>query len=316
MNNNDGNLFLTRPRNQSSENTALILEAYSSKDIAGVNIAKQVMKNFPFSETDDVFQEKPVYSAEINGKQLLLVTLKEETVYAQNLPEHFANIELIVFLSRHSSQSGTPTLSVHTPGNFAEAELGGLPRTVSVCPAAAMRDALKALAQYRTEMKLDYEVSYECTHHGPSLNVPTMFVELGSSPQQWSDTKAAEAVAKAAMQAIVKLDNSEHQAAIGIGGTHYNHHFTKMALNNEALFSHMIPKYALQHVNTETLQQCVERTKEKVDHAILDWKGITSKDKPKILKTLTELKLPYKKSNNNHKKQPHYDNNSNVACFI
>ena len=68
-----------------------------------------------------------------------------------------------------------------------------------------------------------------------------------------------------------------------------------MALNNEALFSHMIPKYALPDLDTETLQQCVERTKEKVDHAILDWKGITSQDKPKILKTLTELKLPYKK---------------------
>jgi D-aminoacyl-tRNA deacylase len=273
----------------------LILAAYSSKDIAGVNIAKQVMNNFPFSKTGETFQEKPVYSAEINGKQVTLITLKDETVYAQNLPEHFANIELIVFLSRHSSQSGKPTLSVHTPGNFAEAELGGLPRTVSVCPAAAMSDALKALAQYRTEMKLDYEVSYECTHHGPSLNVPTMFVELGSSPQQWSDIRAAEAVAKAAMQAIAQLDNSENQAAIGIGGTHYNQHFTKMALNNEALFSHMIPKYALPDLDAEILQQCVERTKEKVDHAILDWKGITSKDKPKILKTLTELKLPYKK---------------------
>ena len=273
----------------------MILAAYSSKDVAGINIAKQVMNNFPFIKTGETFQEKPVYSAEINGKQLLLVTLKEETVYAQNLPEHFPNPELVVFLSRHSSQSGTPTLSVHTPGNFGEAELGGLPRTVSVCPAAAMRDALKALAQYRTEMKLDYEVSYECTHHGPSLNVPTMFVELGSSPQQWSDTKAAEAVAKAAMQTIVNFKISEQKAALGIGGTHYNQHFTKMALNNEALFSHMIPKYALQHVDTETIQRCVERTKEKVRHAILDWKGIKSKDKPKLLKTLTELKLPYKK---------------------
>lgn len=273
----------------------MILVAYSSKDVAGTNIAKQVMNNFSFSKTDEAFQEKPVYSAEINGKQVTLITLKDETVYAQNLPECFPNPELIFFLSRHSSQSGTPTLSVHTPGNFAEAELGGLPRTVSICPAVAMRDALKALAQFKTEMQLDYEVSYECTHHGPSLNVPTMFVELGSSPQQWSDIRAAEAVAKAAMQAIAKLNNSEHQAAIGIGGTHYNQHFTKMALNNEALFSHMIPKYALPDLDTETLQQCIERTKEKVDHAILDWKGITSQDKPKILKTLTELKLPYKK---------------------
>ncbi len=55
-------------------------------------------------------------------------------------------------------------------------------------------------------MKLDYEVSYECTHHGPSLNVPAMFVELGSSEKQWNDSRAAEAVAHAAMEAIAKFE--------------------------------------------------------------------------------------------------------------
>jgi D-aminoacyl-tRNA deacylase len=278
-----------------SETTALILTVYSSKDMAGTNIANQVLNTFSFSETGEAFQEKPVYSAEINGKQITLVTLKDETVYAQNLPEHFPKVELIVFLSRHSSQSGKPTLSVHTPGNFAEAELGGLPRTVSVCPAAAMREALKALAKFKTEMRLDYEVSYECTHHGPSLNVPTMFVELGSSPQQWSDTKAAEAVARAAMQAVANFKLSEEPAALGIGGTHYNQQFTKMTLEDNALFSHMIPKYALPHVDAEIIKQCVERTLEKVDHAILDWKGIKSQDKPKLLNALSELKLLHTK---------------------
>ena len=58
----------------------------------------------------------------------------------------------------------------------------------------------------------------------------------------------------------------------------------------------MIPKYALPHVDAEILRQCIERTLEKVDHAILDWKGIKSQDKPKILKTLTELKLPFNKT--------------------
>ena len=57
----------------------------------------------------------------------------------------------------------------------------------------------------------------------------------------------------------------------------------------------MIPKYALPHVDAEILQQCVERTLEKVDHAILDWKGIKSQDKPKLLNALAELKLPHKK---------------------
>ena len=275
--------------------TLLILAAYSSKDMAGINIAKQVLNNFPFSKTDKAFQEKPIYSAEINGKQVTLVTLKDETVCTQNLPEHFPNPELIVFLSRHSSQSGKPTLSVHTPGNFAEAELGGLPRTVSVCPATARRDALKALQQFKTEMQLDYEVSYECTHHGPSLNVPTMFVELGSSQSQCTDSEAAEAVAKAAMKSIANFQTGDQTAVLGIGGPHYNQRFTQMALNDETVFGHMIPKYALQYVGAETLRQCVERTLEKIDHALLDWKGIKSEHKPKLLKTLEELKLHYTK---------------------
>ena len=273
----------------------MILVAYSAKDQAGTNIATRALNNFSFKKTSETFQENVVYSADLSGKHVRLITLKEEAVYAQNLPEHFGDIELLVFLSRHSSQSGKPTLSVHVPGNLGNAELGGLPRRVSVAPAAAMRDALKALARFKTELGLNYEVSYECTHHGPSLDVPAMFVELGSSPQQWSDEGAAEAVAKAAMEAIAKFHKPTLSAAIGIGGTHYNQQFTKMALNDEALFGHMIPKYAISLVDAEVLRQCIERTLERVDHAILDWKGIRSEHKPQLLEALAEVNLRYEK---------------------
>jgi len=273
----------------------MILLVASSKDVAGVNIAKHVLSQYPFSKTGETFQENPVYSAEINGKQVRFVTLKEETVNAQNLPDHFADLSLIVFISRHSSASGTPTLSAHTPGNFAAAELGGLPRKVSVSPAAALRDALKALMRFKEEMKLDYAVSYECTHHGPSLDVPAMFVELGSSEKQWSDSRAAEAVARAAMEAIAKFGVSECAAVLGIGGPHYNQRFTKMALDGEVVFGHIIPKYAVQWVDAEILSQCVERTLEKVDCAVLDWKGIRGKDKVKLLAALREIGLQYRR---------------------
>jgi D-aminoacyl-tRNA deacylase len=273
----------------------MILLVASSKDIAGVNIVKQVLGSFTFTRTGQMHQENPVYHAELDGKQVHLVTLKKETVNAQTLPEDFPNAELIVFLSRHRSESGKPTLSVHTPGNFADAELGGLPRTLSVAPAAAMRDALKTMAQLKTELKLAYEVSYECTHHGPSLNVPTMFVELGSTPQQWQDERAAKVVAEAAIQAVVKFDKTDRNAAIGIGGTHYNARFTQLALDGKALFGHMIAKYALPNFDAEILRQCLERTFETVDHAILDWKGIKGDDKPKILDALADVDLPFEK---------------------
>jgi len=236
-----------------------------------------------------------MYEANIGGRKVKLVTLNEESVYAQNLPDFFSNLELVVFISRHSSVSGTPTLSVHTPGNLGEAELGGLTRRVSVSPANAMRDALNAMMQFKEEMQLDYKVSYECTHHGPSLNMPTMFAELGSSPKQWNDVKAAEAVAHATMKAISKFGEFQAKAVLGVGGPHYSEKFTRMALESEMAFGHIIPKYAISHIDVEILKQCVEKTLERVELAVLDWKGIKGEHKSKLVEMLEEIDLPIKK---------------------
>ncbi|HLN88785.1 MAG TPA: D-aminoacyl-tRNA deacylase, partial [Candidatus Binatia bacterium] len=208
----------------------MILLVASSKDIASLNIKDQILKNYQFQKVAKEFEGNPTFFADIKGKKVTLVTLSRESVKAQDLPEIFPQANLVVFLSRHSSQSGKPTLSVHTPGNFGNAELGGLPRTISVSPASAMQSAIKALVQCKQQLNLKYEVSFECTHHGPSLNTPTMFVELGSSETQWLDSQAALAVAHAAMTAISCFSTSAGSAVLGIGGTHYNQRFTLMAL--------------------------------------------------------------------------------------
>jgi D-aminoacyl-tRNA deacylase len=273
----------------------MILLVASNKDVAGLNIARQVLDHYPFKITGATFQKNPVYQAQVNKKEVTLLILNEETINAQTLTDSFTKPRLIVFISRHSSASGKPTLSVHTPGNIGSAIFGGLPKQVSISPATAMQNALKALSLFKEGIQLEYEVSYECTHHGPSLDVPTMFVELGSSPKQWRDSKAAEAVAHAAMSAIGKFETPENSAVLGIGGTHYNERFTRMALNDEAVFGHMIPKYAIPLVNSEMLQHCVDKTLERVECVILDWKGIKSADKPQLLKALSEIELPYEK---------------------
>jgi D-aminoacyl-tRNA deacylase len=273
----------------------MILLVASNKDIASQNIKQQILNQYPFKETAQSFQENPIFTTEINSKKIELVTLSKESVRVQNIAEGFPGSELIVYISRHSSQSGKPTLSVHAPGNFGPAELGGLPRKISVAPAVAMQTALRALVHYKEAFNLDYEVSYECTHHGPSLNMPTMFVELGSSEVQWRDERAAQAVANAAMTAIVEFRTPVEGAVLGIGGTHYNQKFTLMALMGEAVFGHMIPKYAVSIVDAEMLLQCVEKTLEKVQIAFLDWKGVKSEDKPNLLSALERAGLHYKK---------------------
>ncbi|MEM3725407.1 MAG: D-aminoacyl-tRNA deacylase [Candidatus Bathyarchaeia archaeon] len=273
----------------------MIVIAASNKDIASLNISKQILNNYHFEDATKNFQGNKVYEAKLFGKEIKLAILDEEPVNAQNITNLFQKIDLIIFVSRHSSLSGTPTLSVHTPGNLGEAELGGLPKNVSISPATAMKECLKAMARLKNEMHLDYEVSYECTHHGPSLDVPTMFAELGSSPKQWSDQKAAEAVAHATMEAVSNFGKIEARAALGIGGPHYNMKFTKMALESDVAFGHIIPKYAVPYIDEEIVRQCVKKTLEKVEFAILDWKGIKGEHKTGLIKMLENIGLPVQK---------------------
>jgi len=270
----------------------MILLVASIRDVAGVNIAEQLINCYGFERLSETFQGNPTYLKEIHGRRVKLVFVDEEPVYTQFITEFFTP-QLLVFISRHSSASGIPTLSVHTPGNLGEARLGGIPRRVSVSPASAMKDALREMAKLKEERELSYEVAYECTHHGPSLDVPTMFVELGSSLEQWKDSKAAEVVAHAAMAAVSK--QSVYPTALGIGGPHYNMKFTRVALQTPTAFGHIIPKYAIPYVDAEVVRQCVERTVERVETVILDWKGIKGADKGKLLEILNEIDVVVKK---------------------
>jgi len=271
----------------------MILLVASTEDVAGMNIAQQLIAHHEFEKVSEVFRQNPVYSRKVQNLEVKLVFVNEEIVNTQFITKSFTP-QLLVFISKHRSVSGLPTLSVHTPGNLAEAELGGIPRRVSISPASAMRDALLEMAKAKEEMSLKYEVSYECTHHGPSLDVPTMFVELGSSPTQWKDQRAAEAVARAAIAAVSK--QSKYPAALGVGGPHYNAKFTRIALTTPTAFGHIIPKYAVSRVDAEIVKQCVERTVEKVESVILDWKGIKGADKEGLMAPLNEVGIPIEKA--------------------
>jgi len=271
----------------------MILLVASKKDKASLNIAKQLIANHDFRKVSKSFLNNPIYSKEMpNGEISELIFINQEPVNSQNLPFPKSS-KLLVFLSRHKSESGRPTLSVHTPGNLGEASLGGIPRKVSISPASAMKEALVAMKEAQEEMDLKYEVSYECTHHGPSLDLPTMFVELGSSPIQWEDLDAAEAVARGALAAA--SISKTHFTVIGIGGPHYNAKFTRKALTTEIAFAHIIPKYAIERLDERMLKQCVERTSEPVRKAILDWKGIKGSDKKGLIEKLCKIGLEFEK---------------------
>jgi D-tyrosyl-tRNA(Tyr) deacylase len=171
---------------------------------------------------------------------------------------------LVVFASRHRSQSGKATLTVHPIGNYGAAEFGGKPGTLVPSAPREMTFALARLRLHGTG--LPYEISYEATHHGPTLATPTFYIEIGSDESRWSDPKAAEAIA----QTILDLDGYRRESgaapaslppvAVGVGGGHYAPRHTDAALSGLASFGHIVPNHALDEDPERHLQMALDAT--------------------------------------------------------
>ncbi len=168
----------------------------------------------------------------------------------------------VVFLSRHKSTSKRPSLTLHPIGNYSTAEYGG--REGSLVPSTPhyMTDVLRSLADQGKD--LEFEISFEVTHHGPFLKTPTMYIEIGSDRTKWQHTEAARVIARSLLEA----EEREYPPAVGIGGGHYAPRFTDVALSWKISFGHMIPDYALD-VNEQQLRAMVIKAMEKSDHPAL-----------------------------------------------
>ena len=265
----------------------------SKDDAASTNIATHLLENYPFTEKSEQFSGHPVYHWKLQNKEIRFLTVTGELAYHQDL-EKIPDVELIVFVSRHESRDNKPIFSVHVPGNFSTAEFGGVSHTVSIAPANAMRAALKEMTKQRDLLGLkDFTVYYEGTHHGPSLNIPAVFVEIGSTPTEWINPLAGEVVAHAAIAAIESTVQVE--GAVGLGGSHCNRRLTSISLDSEIAFGHIIPSYAFKWLTPELLNHCVSRTLETNPILVLDWKGIDRKDRGKLQKVLDKVPYPVRR---------------------
>ncbi|MEM4755556.1 MAG: D-aminoacyl-tRNA deacylase, partial [Candidatus Woesearchaeota archaeon] len=92
-------------------------------------------------------------------------------------------IDLLLVLSKHSSKHPFPSLSVHSIGNFEDAELGGKPNMLVPSSAKAMLFGLKAIEAAANVLQAQSNVVQafqEVTHHGPWVSTPTIFFEIGA----------------------------------------------------------------------------------------------------------------------------------------
>jgi D-aminoacyl-tRNA deacylase len=265
----------------------------SSKDQASLNIAHRILELNPMNQVESG-PGVGTWKTTLGNIEARLILVDQHLAYCQDL-QALGDADLVIFVSRHQSESGIPTLSAHVPGNIGQNLYGGLPRKVSIAPPNNLRKGLLELARQKDRLGLGFEVSFECTHHGPSLDVPAMFLEIGSTPKEWKDPEAGEAVASAALEAA--RGGEMCPVAVGIGGPHYNRKFTDICLRNGISFGHIISKYNLAMVDEEILCQCIERSVDKVDMAILDWKGMKGEERNAIVKILQREGLEIGRTN-------------------
>jgi D-aminoacyl-tRNA deacylase len=120
------------------------------------------------------------------------------------------------------------------------------------------------------------------------MSTPLMFVEIGSDEEHWSDKLAGQALASALYN--VARNALRFKTAVGIGGPHYAPNFTKVVLSSpEIAVGHIIPNYVLQGLKKEMVRKAVERTLEKVEMILLDWKGLRAEHRDFLKPIIEEL---------------------------
>lgn len=177
----------------------------TATDTASINIARNMMSMYQWQELKNndeqkvlktVARDKCIYLWVVN--QSLLSLNYVDKLFAAELQtcEITDDIADVFFVSKHAAASGTVSLTVHPIGipHLLEAgRSGGLPGRCSPPShhiGALYRNIIKHVVKHKWDKV--FQVTLEATHHGPFVEVPTCFVEIGSSEAEWSNDNAGK----------------------------------------------------------------------------------------------------------------------------
>ena len=254
-----------------------ILIVASKLDKAGINITTQLSK---FGKYDFYLVDK-------------------EIIFTENLDlEKINQYDFIVFASKHVSKKKEKTLSVHAPGNWRQNKFGGEEGKACKTSAFFMKQFFEQLHINVEEYNLkNYKITLEATHHGPLIEKPCVFVEIGATEMEWKDRKAGFILARALHKTIENFHQEKYnEVAVGIGGPHYCPNFNKIQLNSNIAVSHVISGYAFP-LTESMIKEAIEKTDEEVDLVLLDWKGLgKSEERKEIIEILDKLHIDYRRT--------------------
>lgn len=221
------------------------------------------------------------------GKDFDLLIISTPAISADWLDEKYS-YDGFVFLSKHAAESGVLALTCHSTGNFSVAKFGGKNRQVAIPHPQLQKSYMQKLDKNKNIFS-DFQITIEATHHGPTaLNKPSIFIEIGTTTKQWTDTTLCSNVAKLVVE-VLKEKPKSAPVAICFGGTHYPEKFTKEIIQGKHALGTVIPKHGLDYLDQDLFTHILERNN-MAKSVLLDWGGL-GQNKQKVLDFLSQTDL-------------------------
>ena len=240
-------------------NMVMLLLA-STSDNASMTLCDAVLRLGGWSEEFTCINGS--YRVHQSGLVNLLV-IEKLHIMADGIDLQFENstgicVEGVLVLSRHVSSSQTPAMTLHAigiPGALPYGDSGrsGGKNGILVPPNPFFAPLFRTMNEFANKRKLDqeFDLTLETTHHGPVLHKPTLYIEIGSTENEWNRTDVADCWAESISHVLgfstgklSKIDNNL-DVMIGFGGGHYAPRHKAIILESNFYLGHVIANYSL-----------------------------------------------------------------------
>ncbi|GAQ77839.1 hypothetical protein KFL_000040385 [Klebsormidium nitens] len=230
-------------------------------DIASIGPSRKLIELGGWSEAETVEGLRTWRHGSVRMWQL-----KNKTIFEDYLDHRWhlgtgEAVREVIFMSRHVAASTRPAFTVHPIGvpHLGPNEVppaGGKAGRVSP-PCTRVGSWFRLLKRLAAERGFtpEFEVTLEATHHGPYLEAPTMFVEIGSTEEHWGRVDAAELIAELFWQGLGlgggpdlgswSSDDQGQPVLLGLGGGHYTPRHGDVARHDGVWLGHLLSGYSL-----------------------------------------------------------------------
>ena len=239
----------------------VILIAVNGNDIASFNQAKYLLEKDTWHQLDDVEGHKAYRYEHVRMWILPKRILWEDHLDKRWTEATHETVLEVIFPSRHAAKSGTPCLTLH-PIGVPHLEINSVPEFggqsgVAPPPSTRLAPWWRLLNEKWLEQSIpEFSLSLEVTHHGPLLEVPCLFIEVGSTQEYWPHEEAAKLLSDVIWEGLGLTDTAEigcwdaqrnhaHPVLITLGGGHYAPKGNKLGSEEHVWLGHMLANHSI-----------------------------------------------------------------------